>query len=296
MRRLAIIPFIICLATACETDLDMDISHDTEPVMNAILYDGQTVTVDLYGSTSYDSEDDMASLSPATVALFVNDTLVETTYIDAGNTQASFEATVATGDSVTITANYGDDETIIAQTYIPETVKILSFDTTTVINDTDTTIDLTIRLRDTAARTDYYQINIQCIATDSLGTTTTTYPDVDYSDYLFYMATSSYITTGSNTAGIFNDELINGKTYDLEMSIPRSDIQLDNEAVTDITLSVSLRHITYDYYCSVRSLIAAQAYLLIPVFGTPTIYSNVEGGYGIVAGIGVDTIAININK
>ena len=89
--------------------------------------------------------------------------------------------------------------------------------------------------------------------------------------------------------GVFTDVLFDGRTYQLKFKM-RVEMTLDEEYDTDFfQLPIRLEHLSKEYYYYLNT--CDQGDMSMQLYAEPIqTYSNVKGGYGIVAGRAVDTL------
>lgn len=282
----ALIITLAAIATSCETDAtDIDISGSkSASVMTSIF--GPTAPIGVYiaSSVAYTSGENVATVGDATVSLYVNGDLRSIAAVEEGQTSVEFGGQdLAEGDSVTITADIASGGELRASAVVMPTVSIEQADTSTSINKQR--LSFSIVMSDPDTSTDFYRIDVHRI-TYAAGQTTDTVVACNYASAAFHGLTSDALQT--NTTGIFPDERLRKNTRGqstLRLSVLWSDLTQPAEAweTDSVVVAVRLHHLSEDYYNFLTTSASASSYVILPVFGSASVASNVEGGYGIVA-------------
>lgn len=98
----------------------------------------------------------------------------------------------------------------------------------------------------------------------------------------------------TNTYLIFNDDFIDGTTYDLTFNMEYALTSDEHHEFTHFT--ISLHAITEDYYKYLSTLAAQQQTNDMPMSEPVLIYSNIKGGLGLVAAQSVSANMIMIGE
>lgn len=288
-----IIIVLTVLVLSCETASDIRLRKGaTSSVMTSFVYPDSVVTVNVYGTVSVLDTTRVSDLGNGEVRLNVQGESA-TRYVVDGSHSAKFGyPDVKEGDTVSILAMFGDTE-MSAKTYIPTRPEITMIDT--MYNTTMDRMYFFIEMSDAPTTPDYYQLILTRKYINEKGHQVKEAIECNYYDYLFYQATIGLTQT---FIGLFADETINGQQYTLKLSIPVADIWKDVPEENDVAIDIALYHHTEDYYLYARSVASVESYLLLPVFMSSNVYSNVDGGFGIVSGMSceVETIVFNRNK
>ncbi len=302
MNRLSLTSAGIALTlavAACETTLDIDVPVNQTLVMTAFFSDPDTADISVYKCVGYNDTAQFATVDEVQISLYVNNVLRTTETIADGSVTATFrDLNLCIGDSVAVEVTADGEEVLSAKTKILQTVEIVKLDTLTSASATDR-LTCQVTLSDPASESNYYQIRMLKRTIDADGRETSTAIDGDYYDYLFLVSQTAGIisTSEDNTLGIFNDELIDGRTYTLNFTVEKSLLEptADDEQVF---VDFYLCHLTYDLYTYMAKAEAAADYLILPIFSNSTVYTNVDGGYGIVGSVAMDirTLEFTQNK
>ncbi len=276
----------LVLMQGCETDaVGVDVySSQSADVLTCVFESDADIAVHVTRSVPYTSSSMYASVEEAYVTLSIAGRGAITQRIDSSRTITTFAAQhLSAGDSVTISAHITDDgKKLKATAVVMPKVEIESIDTLNTASD----IIFTLAMTDDPATSDIYQIETHRIdyhggvaAADS--TISCTYISSAFSDLL----SSTY---GSRPIGLFSDERLTTNSLgqsELRFSVSKQTLMrptLEGEADSS-EVAIRLYHHSEDYYDFLSSSNRTQSYILLPVFGTSTTSSNVEGGYGIVA-------------
>ena len=118
--------------------------------------------------------------------------------------------------------------------------------------------------------------------------------ECQYTHSAFSIATP-LLETNTNLVGLFTDESRNGRKMQLTLDAKIDDINAAADA-DSAAIVVRLHHHSPEYYYFLLSSAFAEDYLLIPALGLQTAYSNVEGGYGIIAGTTLSVSVITLRQ
>ncbi len=287
----------IVAIVACETDSDIILNSQPSYVLNSFIYTDSDIVVNAYQSVSYQDTNDFAYLGDANIALSVNGEIKSTKPLSSGHYSVKLpQCGITQGDTVTIEVLDTDYQMLCKGTTIilPST----PIDTITLfqqIVDTENALNVKVSLTDPSATTDYYQIMVRLHETTADGKSIIRTPECDFYDYLFYIARSTVsITSWGKSDGLFTDELINGRTARISLRIPEDELEPQYKD-SNLKLEILLYRHTYDYYNYLLSAYMVREYLLLPVFGISSVYTNIDNGVGIVSGMSVSKYEIELN-
>lgn len=277
---------LMAAATACETDAeDIDItSEKSVNVLTSIFAPSEPISVYLSRSVPYSSKDTVATVDGATIALSVNGKIADSVELPEGETSVTFAARSLTeSDSVTISANTTSGETLSATTHVMPTVAIDNADTTTTANKQN--LRFTIRMTDPDETTDYYLMEVHRLSYTA-GQVADSVMPCQYESSAFHDLTGS--VTSTNATGIFTDDRLRQNSSGqstLRLTVPWWKLlqPARSGSADSVVVSVRLYHLTADYYNFLSTSALTSSYVILPVFGSATVASNVTGGYGIVA-------------
>ena len=243
---------------SCESDSNISINErDALPVMTAFIYPDSAITVNAYSCVSFFSANDFSPLSEAEVTLSINGN-VYTQHVDSGQISVRFDDASATiGDSIFVRV-VSDKGTLEAHTQM---IEPKPFDLTYQL--TDSLVECSVRIDDTADVSDYYQFMV--FADDEL-------VDCYYYDEIFENA----ISKTDNQSGYFADGDNDGRMI-------RVNFAFDRRLPQSARVRVRLYHHTYEYYQYITGIQTVLNDIVLPVFTRSNLYSNVAGGLGIVS-------------
>ncbi len=272
--------------TACETNADdIDTSGGSAiNVMTCLFRPSDTITVHLSASVPYDSELTEAAVGNAYVDLGVNGEPVWTLHLTEGQTSATFPTQRLTAtDSITITADIdGSANPLRATARVMSVIPIEKIDTATSADKMSLRIN--VIMTDPQETADYYQITAHLVSYKD-GAMTDTTLQCEYESSVFRDLSDDISQSAS--IGLFNDErlLRNADNQSsLRLTASWADLSAPPGVGADsIFLAVRLHHLHEDLYNFLYSCQQARKYILLPVFGTTSVTSNVDGGNGIVA-------------
>lgn len=279
------------MLTSCETLSDIELNDGNDNyVLTAFLYPDSNAIVNVYGSVAYGENKQYSYVTSASISLIQNEASVFESKLQDCQTKVEFPLVKwSVGDHIKINAIV-EGQTIRAETDI---LPVVYIDTVKLEQESDTRdrVCLNVTMTDNAQTTDYYQLAVRRKITDSNGKVTYSLVDCEYLNYLFYIDNSDLSIT---SIGLFNDADFNGQQTILRLAFSRRKIMADIIDGSEVTIEVLLYHHTYDYYYYAKSVQSANNYMILPVFVTPSVYSNVDGALGIVSGMVFDKKEINI--
>ena len=215
---------------------------------------------------------------------------------------------VKAGDRLRLEAEAGGFDPVGGETVIPDPVEVLSVDTVRFTRFgyggyEYPSIRLYVRFRDKPDKRNYYRLIIEKQTEfqkgDSVITCSSMYrSELNYTDWLgvvyedpVFRSTNPVIEQldGTTCRGTFTDDMFDGKDYTVRSSFWPVDSSFKGDSVTTtVHYDIRLMAISEEYYrylVVIRnfSISLGDAYLDGLVEPTAT-YTNVEGGFGIVAG------------
>jgi hypothetical protein len=226
--------------------------------------------------------------SDATVVLFEDDIPFDTLISQSRQVGDSFEhyyvsrKNAIPGKTYTIYASYNDFNSIRAETYIPIPVQIANSEVEFYVYEDYLNIrkriSVTIYIQDTPTNNDYYLINRYFNLVGGNNT---------YNNSLFVLMPNpifeNFSQFGDDQVGrtiFFSDKLIQGEVF----SFNYGHLVYDNEPELAGTVTLSLFSISEDYYRYELSRHIKFNSQYDANSNPVTIYSNVDGGYGIFMG------------
>lgn len=272
--------------SSCESDADdlAVMSGQKVNVMTSIFTPSSPIEVHLTGSVPYSSTDSYSSVGGATVSLFINSRRTAIANIADGQTSAEFAYhALADYDTVTIKAVTGNSEELSASAIVMPRALIEAADTSTSVDKLS--LRFAITMTDSAETSDFYMIEAHRISY-AAGKAQDTVISCNYTSNAFYDLPNGI--TKANVIGLFSDERLhrnNRGQSTLRLSIPwqRLRSHAQPEGADSVEVAIRLYHIAEDYYTFLSTCSNSDNYLILPVFGSSAVTTNVKGGYGIVA-------------
>lgn len=325
--------FVLLSVVSCMKEIDLEhLRPAPRLVLNSVMTVGQPVTASLSRTWFYTEDKPNVTLTDANVHLYVNDQLYgqmtwkegDSGYNNRGYYQSPYLP--KQGDRLKITANMKEYKEVVAETIIPEPVFIQKasyrVDTIRYANNSQSVEQrVLVTFQDNPDRSDFYLINfyLDYPVWDSeklefTGEYAQIPAYVDYSDDPLF---SSSLTALEKIMGydwlsgkhgrVFTDDLINGKTYTINVSpgyyyIPGYSSYMEAyNSDFPIYYTVVLQTISEGYYRYMKSILdiddgTLQESLAGSGFAEPIrIYSNVVGGTGILGSSNPDRWSIKID-
>ncbi len=315
------------IVTSCETEIEFR-GDDTASllVVNSILSPDSAVKVHVSESKFFLKDDSsFENVNDAIVNLWVNGSLYE----QLSSTGQGFYAgnyIPKAGDIIKITAKNNKFPEVNAESEIVQATPIVSVDTTIHVSDIypivngygnysdtigyskTTEMKINLKFNDQPNKKNYYKIAVKL--------------NQEYSDgskYMrnYYFSSDDLVFGNTTEAGIFdessynfyhefNDDLFDGKSYSLKLNTSFISIVYDNDPSGDTSdsepveivkneLILELQSISKSYYLYLKTRNAGTS--VIDFFSEPVqIYSNIEGGIGILGSYNTSRFKIDIPK
>ena len=142
-------------------------------------------------------------------------------------------------------------------------------------------------------KTDYYKIYVGVGGVPDEETGSVVYTSTSYNDPVFGGTSLGDIDVPLGPEGVFTDMLFDGGSYKIKLPIELSISFWNGAYQNTIQVPVRMEHFTKEYYNYL--LTRSQDDEILQFFAEPVqTYSNVEGGYGVVAGRAVDTLKFDL--
>ncbi len=286
---------------SCEKSVKYQLSsEDSVPVLYMFPMPDSTLKVyasystDILSSDSYTALQDDAHMTIEFAKGEVNDE----TYLSGQEVQVYDDAEFGEGDTISVSFEI-NETTLTAKTTIPKSVKINDIDTirTEAYNDDGELEDMMrcrISLTDPLDTSNYYQLRVDLESEDADGNIEVETLDYDKEDAAFSSNDyESIYITDIDYQGTFDDYLFDGKTWLLKILISQSILE-EEHGIASKKLHFYLYSLSVDYYDYIRSLIEVETYREDPLYQQDNLYSNVNNGLGVVAGLSVDDDTIVI--
>ncbi len=311
---------LLLLAASCESVLFIELEEsDKLIVVNGAVGNDSIVTVQVSRTRHILDNADLVPLKSATVTLFRGSEMIE--QLDyAGN--GYFRATSfkpAVGEELSIEVEQPGYPSVSARCEIPQTVGVVSVDTSTVIEEyneysyrsVEELFQMDVTINDPPGVENYYLLNLQVDKSyTSWRDTTVNYVDSLYhnGEWHYFISDTTYTVTDTfryiedpglgspdlvveavtDNGILFSDQLIDGKEYSIRAYTFLRSIRSADSAVVDIRLH-SISESYYKYMKSRQKHYETKdAPFAVPVI----VYTNVEGGAGVLGGYSSDLYTI----
>lgn len=315
---------------SCEKEIEFKGEQiDPKLVINSIVEPGQPVKAYISKSIFFlDNDSNMQAPDDVVATLYVNGNRIgELTrqpdtvwtgyeYVDMDSVKPVYKIVPAfvsgycpnEGDVVKITASAnGFDEVEGSTSPVPNAVTWSLGDCQTKLwevsfeeyeGDTIWTImgqlELTVEIADpNPGQTDYFKIHLENDGYSDYDSGNSFYISTSYDDPVFgaNVSDNDYINIDfqSRPEGVFTDMLFDGRSYQIKLPLYLYFTLWEDFDEDFFQISVSLQHLSKEYYYYLNT--CEQGSEIDQFFAEPVqTYTNVNGGYGIVAAHTVDTV------
>lgn len=318
----AIMALLAVMATGCEVDIkDGGVDDINELTVNALVTPDTTLIVTVtaaksykdftideyvdfhdYEKSKYDDITRLTAVSTARVTATVNGSDVYNLTYDAKHYNYRCDYQPKEGDEVKIQASADGHPAVEAHTTVPRHQALevvaceklydpVSYETDNVTAQ-DTIARITLRITDPASTTDFYRLKVR-----SAGRIEEVYyfKDTFSSDDALFKNVSlhkGYQGWAAGMSNVFNDNLINGKTYEFTVeSRLRETRQVTEDGQVgpeNKWIVVELQSISAEYYNYLNSVWLYRITDRDAYSEAVQIYSNVTDGYGIVGALATE--------
>ncbi len=283
---------VLLLLASCEEVVEIDIGEGERMVVaNALPCVDSSLSVNLTYSRFFLDNQPFVAVDGATLYVDINGTRYDESSREGAN--HFFNYVVNSGDTMTLHVETPSRESIFGGTRVPAlpamTVPIAEMDTTQPI----TTGDIIFTLSDPADQeNNYYLYVVERDSGVKWNRWEEKWDTIDTLYHAYFNCLNLEITdpTVNSSEGLmnyfnsllFSDKLINGKDYEVKVSLMMPKDTAEHPLQRDYTLIVE--SLSKEAALYIRDVNAAQS--LGQYFAEPTrIYSNLHGGTGIFAGI-----------
>ncbi|MFA6769205.1 MAG: DUF4249 domain-containing protein [Parabacteroides sp.] len=309
---------VMLIQTSCTRDVILELPYASPSlVLNASVTTGEDVTA--YLSKSWFLLDSVmdSEVSGGKISVYVNDVYRGTMqnsdiFRDSVFTKGRYilpGCLLNVGDRLRLEAEADGFDAVYAETQMPDSVQLLSIDTLRFISSDKTykrqeQMRLYINFTDEANKKNYYRLSVEKVIEkwrnsdhtfvskeSSLGSYTSDFYLI-YEDPVFqYVATNPTLQQqdATNCWGTFSDDMFNGNQYTLKsVFYPIQTSYIDSDYTYKVYYDVRLMSISEEYYnylTVIRNISVSfgEAYINGLLEPSAT-YTNVEGGFGVVAG------------
>ena len=281
----------LAVITACETVVDIDIPIDPPSlVINSTLIDDEYIKVHISQSQHILDEERYKTVTGATVEIYENGDLLTTLPDSLEGHYISATHKPTRGNTYEVRVTKAGFETASARVLLPlDTVDIISIKMDTIQENSNGYIQdylaFNVEIKDNKDYNNYYSISIYKRLFSYSYDFSVTPPLVIDSAYMFIKlpdlrsndpSLEEHQSNGSSI--LFNDELFNGKTFQMEVL---AYIWFDPYYEGDVTYFVSVKNTSESYYLYTLST-KLQTFAGENPFAQPVmVYSNIENGFGI---------------
>ncbi|MBQ3635057.1 MAG: DUF4249 family protein [Bacteroidales bacterium] len=283
---------LVAMVVSCETDPTGIVMPDrqTEGIMTAICKNGQPLVVNVYGSVPYNDTVRTKNIGEGYVTAVKTDGARQRLYLAGGTTSLTFDEIICLpDDKLYLNATVGNF-ILDGRLTMPSLIDIESVDTLSI----DNKMHIAVTITDSKESYDYYQLQVYLRKYAGGVIESEERLECQYTHSAFSIATP-LLETNTNLVGLFTDESRNGRKMQLTLDAKIDDINAAADA-DSTAIVVRLHHHSPEYYYFLLSSAFAEDYLLIPALGLQTAYSNVEGGYGIIAGTTLSVSVITLRQ
>ncbi len=293
---------ILISSTSCEKKIDYQLETQIpKVVMYAFPMPDSSLNIHAGYTTNILSTDDFEPIDNLTFTININNNELTTSFYPYGKKWHRVpNYIIEPNHTCKISYEINSGSIVTGETTIPEPIKINKIDTirTTASNnegDKETMLRCSIELNDPINQTNFFQVRVDLLTTNSSNETSLETIEFIKEDKVFLIRDDeSVLLADVDFQGTFTDYLFEGRTYRVNLLIPYNFISTTN-VDEQKQLVFHLYTLTEEYYNFIRSTIEEEAFREYPVFEPVNLYSNVENGIGVVAGLSVDTDTISLN-
>lgn len=315
MRHIIPILLFVLLFSSCEKTVDLDAYRpDPKLVINSFLKAGEPVDVEVTRTWFHSDKHPDIVIKDADVKLYINDVLQAPPELVADSVNTSvryrFNSVPSANDRIRITASRRNYPDASAKTIIPEELSLSDYqfseksDTSSWVEGMNYVLrsyQLSFTLHDHPAADHYYMLYFQKGAVYSFHPSDSVYSwgdfDPGYSQIPLLAQQASafdkilgYDIVGYYNGVAFSDELFNGKSYHFSFAWSDSYNVYEGENEYPDKYKVAVYSISKSYYNYMKTVNEMLGGSLTGDLGEAgfaepiRVYSNVEGGAGIVGG------------
>jgi len=299
-RNIILLLLIFIVFAACEKVVNIDIPEmQQKPVLFSLIGDSNRIKVFVghtYGILNYVNESELTNQDSTTVRLYVNNSFRETLTYTSNYYISNYKATA--GDSITLFVETNSKDTLSAKTYVPFPVPLDSISLTAFsFYDEENTLysTATIHFKDPPGKPNYYEVFFRASCISDSGNF------LDISDY----KSNSVILSDEDILNyepqsiVFSDRLFDGDkiSIPISFSFPCFNDTTGEYIYESYILKVYFLSVSESYYQYRKDL---YKYLYAKYGGIwegniepKNIFSNVKGGYGLLAGFSSNGYIVN---
>ncbi len=300
MKKYLIPIAIIVLSVACRKEIDIKVpDNERKIVLNTVVQPDSVFWVNIFRSNHVqDNSTKLLYLNNAKVDIFENGNLLETLQLDTMGHYIGSSAIAQIGHEYEIAVSVPNLNSVKSKITTMQAVSITSVDSIGPTSfdehgsgDSGETL-YRVNFKDIAGEDNYYRIKA---ASNSVSADTVYYNLPDSTQYDVYV---NKLYFNSNDPSIevsdhddyyyLSDKLFNGSKYGFEIGVP------DMSNKKDKKVYFYLEHISYDFYKYMISVDKQSETVDMELFfQSVQVFSNIEGGFGIVGTTTVSKDSIN---
>lgn len=294
MKALKFLISLICLFSSCNNDVDFKGKEPaSKMVVNAVINNqSYTNLIKLSESTFIYSDVKPKLIENPNIEVKINDQPVDVSFDHAKGTNCyyNFIGRLYTGDKVEVSGHTDKHGTVYGMDFVPQPPEIVSVDYEWFIGqDNYSYLRTFVTVKDRPNEKNYYRILItgkSILEYDGAPT----FDEIDWQYLDIYVDQEILFNNidgiagndkNSHTYKIFSDDLFQGKEYTLNTYV-RQDKPWEYTwgMKTTSFIKVEIHSLSENLYMYLRSLETAS---IEDIFHEPVkVYSNIEGGYGIL--------------
>ncbi|WP_158027184.1 DUF4249 family protein [Labilibacter marinus] len=286
---------------SCEKQLSYQLQNEKpQVVMYAFPMPDSTLKIHASLSANILSTDNSEVLPDMNYSIKIDDKLVASGNYPEGEDWVNIPISpISTNNKIELTYNLVDGGVVKGTTIAPEAINIESIDTvsTFYINQEgieEKMLRCIIELNDPIIIKNYYQIRVDYKATSTSTPELNEFETISYikEDKVFLIREDeTALINNIDYEGTFSDYLFNGQTYKVKLLVP-FEYLTDDSGTLNQELHIHLYNLSPEYYKFIRTKIEEEFYRDYPVFEPINLFSNVDNGIGVIAGLAVDTTII----
>jgi len=304
MKNLFGIIVLIYILSSCEKSIDYQLkSQSKEPVLIAFLMPDSVLKIHASYSTDILSPELYSGIEKSELIIQLNDVDNKYIYPDGNQWLVVEDINLKPGDLIKTVLKLGNNgQELFGTTSIPPAIQIQYLDTATVkdINEEQDEVFVLkcfIKIDDPGKVDNFYQLQLELLVNEvDEGITVEKKEYIDFvkEDKVFFARDyDSVFLTDIDYKGSFDDYFFDGRSYWLRVLVPKEKLEKVESTISK-KLVFKLFSLSGEYYKYLRTTIEQKAYRKDPLFNQKNVYSNIENGLGIVAGLNLDTDTIVI--
>lgn len=281
----------LMLLVSCETVVEIDLpEQESQLTLNGLFERDSTFLFTMSASKGVLEAGELEDITDGRVQIVGSDGTLEvidsvSVHPETGQTGYRSTLRAKAGIAYTVTASHKDYPIVTAMTLMPNAVPVDRVDTATVFSIGTVEKQVLISFSDPAGEANFYEARLYLLLY---------FPDgadsIPYMQEIPAFAASGGDGVFSNNTRrlIFSDELFDGQNYAVRVAYNTDWLSGDTAQVVDQLpsyLVAELRTLSEDYYKFQVSYGTYQGTAGDPFAQPVQVYNNVDGGFGIVAGL-----------